>query len=561
MQKINTSQEIMGADMLEHLGLVMATIDKLGIIEQIDKILPLGKTAKTSMGQRAAAMIMNGLGFVDDRLYLFPKFLENKPLSRLFGSEVLASDFNDDALGRFLDAVHEYGETKLYSEIALPIGLKHNLLRKSAHFDTTSISVYGEYDNDGELLSGQFKLESRDRLELSKKVKPEYGYAKNKRVDLKQMTLLMATTGASGFPIWMESHSGNASDKKTLEEASQRMQKFCKELESSPKFLYVGDSAMYASCVKQGKDLLWLSRVPENMNLSKELLSKTDVEWVNLDNGYKIYILKKEYGEVEQRWAMVYSEQAYNREIITLEKNIDKENKEVTKLLWHISNDEYGCEKDVELQIKKISKKLKYHEISYTIQDVMKHENKGRPKKGEEGKKCGVSVETALVRNEVIIEEIRLTKGRFILATNQLDSEALADKEILSTYKEQSGTESGFKFIKDDTFELDSIFLKKPGRISALMMVMTLCLMVYSYAQYFLREELLKQNETIKSQSNRDTNKPTMKWVYRLFQGVCVLNLKIGEEKQEVVLNLNEELKRIVTYFGECACGIYGING
>jgi transposase len=336
MDKINIGQDIIGADMLDHLGLVMATIDKLGIINQIDKKLPLGKTAKTSMGQRAAAMIMNGLGFIDDRLYLFPKFLENKPVSRLFGCGVSASDFNDDALGRFLDAVHEYGETKLYSEIALPIGLKYNLLRKSAHFDTTSISLYGEYDDCGELECGIAKIESDDRLELSSKAKPEFGHAKNKRVDLKQMTLLLATTGASGFPVWMESHSGSASDKKTLEEASQRMQKFCKLLESAPTFLYVGDSAMYANCVKHGKDLLWLSRVPESMNISKELLHQNDIEWVDLSNGYKIHTLEKEYGEVKQRWALIYSEQAYSREIITLDKNIDKEYKEITKLLWHM---------------------------------------------------------------------------------------------------------------------------------------------------------------------------------------------------------------------------------
>jgi hypothetical protein len=74
---------------------------------------------------------------MDDRLYMFPKFLENKPVSRLFGSSVTANDFNDDALGRFLDAVHAYGENKLFSEIAFPITLKYKLLSRTAHLDTT----------------------------------------------------------------------------------------------------------------------------------------------------------------------------------------------------------------------------------------------------------------------------------------------------------------------------------------------------------------------------------------------------------------------------------------
>ena len=115
MVKINSTQEIIGTDVLDHLGLVAATIDQLGIAKQIDKLLPMTNGAKTTMGQRATAMILNGLGFIDDRLYMFPKFLENKPVAKLFGKDVMASDFNDDALGRFLDAVHTYGETKLYS--------------------------------------------------------------------------------------------------------------------------------------------------------------------------------------------------------------------------------------------------------------------------------------------------------------------------------------------------------------------------------------------------------------------------------------------------------------
>ena len=95
--------DIQGTDVLDHLGLVVATIDKLGIVKKIDQRLPMTKGAKTTYGQRAMAMILNGLGFMDDRLYLFPKFLENKPVARLFSKNLCATDFNDDALGRFLD--------------------------------------------------------------------------------------------------------------------------------------------------------------------------------------------------------------------------------------------------------------------------------------------------------------------------------------------------------------------------------------------------------------------------------------------------------------------------
>src|SRR3990167_591038 len=94
------SKEQINGKVLDHLGIVAATIEKLGLIEKIDNKLPVSaqKGSKASMGQRVAAMILNGLGFIDDRLYMFPDFLANKPVERLFGNVVRAEHFNDDAL-------------------------------------------------------------------------------------------------------------------------------------------------------------------------------------------------------------------------------------------------------------------------------------------------------------------------------------------------------------------------------------------------------------------------------------------------------------------------------
>ncbi len=49
-----TDENISGK-VLDHLGLVAVTIEKLGLIEKIDKRLPL-KNSKITMGQRVAAM-------------------------------------------------------------------------------------------------------------------------------------------------------------------------------------------------------------------------------------------------------------------------------------------------------------------------------------------------------------------------------------------------------------------------------------------------------------------------------------------------------------------------
>ena len=563
---------------VEHLGLVASTINKLGLTQRIDKLIPLKGNIKTTVGQRVFAFILNGLGFIDTRMYLFPEFLKNKPVDLLLGTDGLTADlFNDDSLGRCLDKIHEYGTTKLFAELALPIALEFGIGLNKANFDTTSISLYGNYDIDGikesEVIeldkSNKSKTEENTVVEKNIKVKrkiglkgnatPEYGHAKNKRFDLKQMTLLMATNGSNGIPLWMESHSGNASDQKTLEEAAQRMQSFCKELENAQSMMFVGDSAMYANCVKKGSNLLWISRVPERINLAKSLLNKENINWIELGNGYKMYVELVEYRDVKQRWALIYSQQAYDKELETLNKNITKEFNELNILLKHLKHTEYGCIKDANKEVDKINKGLKYHTINSTVSIVYKFDGKGRPNKDQTPIGQAYKITSTIEQNIKEIEIIKSHKGKFIIATNQLDVTVLPDNMLLSTYKEQSGTEKGFKFIKDNSFEIDSVFLKKPERIDALLMIMVLCLMVYSYAQFFLYKELDKNNETILSQVYKPTNRPSMKWIYKLLDGVVIVNIVINNKLRHVILNLSDTLRKVIRCFGDNACKIYGV--
>lgn len=544
------SAEQISGKALDHLGLVAATIEKIGLIKKIDKLLPLSKEkgAKTTIGQRVAAMILNGLGFIDDRLYMFPDFLSNKPVDRLLGEGLHAEDFNDDALGRGLDKIYGYGCTTLFSQLAFEIGIEQKLLGRSVHIDTSTLSLEGDYEEEAE--------------EEVFTAQPKHGYSKDHRADLKQMVINLATTGAAGFPVWMEAHSGNASDKKILYECAKKMQSFCKQLKEAPSFLYVADSAIYESCLKEAGELIWLSRVPGNHKVAKEMLRQEEENfcWRELEEGYKICVIETKYRSVPQRWGIIYSKQAFDQETTTLNKRISREYEETKKALWHLSHKSFGCTKDARKAAHEFSQTLAYHKIDFSVNETMQHEGRGRPSKGAQPSLRGYQVTGEIIQDEAKIGPLRNEKGRFILATNQLDRDILPDAALLSTYKEQSKTESGFRFLKDDTFEVSSIFLKKPERIAALMMVMTLCLMVYAFAQYGFRRALQAANDTIPNQLKKATDKPTMKWVYRLFQGVQVLTIQLGRKIQEIVINLNETTRKIIGYFGRKALQIYGLE-
>jgi transposase len=68
----------------------------------------------------------------------------------------------------------------------------------------------------------------------------------------------------------------------------------------------------------------------------------------------------------------------------------------------------------------------------------------------------------------------------FLLATNALDHQAPSPEEVLEAYKGQQHAERGFRFLKDPQFLASSLSLKKPERLMALLMLLTVCLLVYA---------------------------------------------------------------------------------
>ena len=110
--------------------------------------------------------------------------------------------------------------------------------------------------------------------------------------------------------------------------------------------------------------------------------------------------------------------------------------------------------------------------------------------------------------NPAVLAEERRILGRFVLATNDLE---LSADELLANYKGQGAVERGFRFLKDKSFRVAEVFLKKTSRIQALAMVMVLCLFIYALTEFQLRRELERTGETVTSQTKKQTQRPTLK--------------------------------------------------
>jgi len=137
--------------------------------------------------------------------------------------------------------------------------------------------------------------------------------------------------------------------------------------------------------------------------------------------------------------------------------------------------------------------------------------------------------------------------GRFVLATNDL---ALDPDRLLANYKNKAQVERGFRFLKDNSFRVSEIFLKKNTRIEALAMIITLSLFIYSLTEFRVRKALKERNETVPNPEPRPTQKPTLKRIFFLFRAVEVQVYSWGDDSQKMILGLNDLLNRILGLLG-----------
>ncbi len=549
--KQNNKIETIQVETLDHLGIVAGLVDKLKLVEKIDAKIPISKAhgAIVTHGQSVKAMIINGLGFTQNPIYLSPTFFEGKDVSALIGEGIEAQHLNDDVHGRSLDAIYEYGTTSLLAELAHEISQEFIPVtsRQNGHLDTSSLKLCGDYDVE------HLYPDDANRPPL-----PRHGHSKDHRPDLKQLVISLTTSGPAHLPIWYEGLDGNSSDKANFHETLARIKSFREQLENAPEFLWVCDSALYTQNKLQQSGLLWLTRAPESLTLVKQLVQTEEKAyvWQDLQDGYKGVLIGQNDRGLKQHWLLVHSVQAQKRESITLNKRIEKALKEAKKSASQLSRQAFGCEKDALRTARTLENKLSFHQMNYQITKVFKYKGRGRPKSTDEQVFSHYKLEAEF---EACLDKIRPQRnklGRFILATNDLDNPDMDADNMLSTYKEQQGVERGFAFIKDPLFHLNGIFLKKPERIDALMMVMTLCLMVYNAGQYQVRKELEMQQESILSQVGKPTKRPTLRWIFQKMSGIHRVHIP---GQNSCISGLSEEKVKIIRLFGPEVCKVYNL--
>jgi len=544
------AEETYSTQRLDHLGIVAGVCQQIGLVEQIDT--HVGATErKVSVGEAVQAMVLNALGFVESALYLTPEFFDNKPVDLLIREGLTAEDLNDDSLGRALDMLYKADITQVFFRVAFHALGVFEIEHDFVHLDNTTFSLKGDYS-----------IPSED----PRAVRIVHGYSRDHRPDLKQLVVSLICSYQSSIPVWLQALDGNRADKESFPRIIQAYVSQMQESDPSQLPYFIADSALYSEKNINILSLVkWITRIPGTLNEVKELYRSITPEQMQESSleGYSYLEVGNYYGGFRQRWLVVFSKAAYKRESATFRKRLVEKRTQAKKSLKQLSQQEFPTQEAAKIAVRALESQWKFHQVTTVqLEKVFRYKGPGRPRKGEKPEHVGWRVVGEVVDREEAIAEALKSKGKFILGSNELDEEQLPAQMMLTAYKGQAASvERGFRFLKDPIFFASGLFLEKPERIMALLMVMGLSLLIYALAERWLRTELAQRDESIPNQVGKPTQRPTIRRIFQVFRGIDILLIHNPMGIQRQVLNLKPIHLRVLDLLGPEVKKYYILDG
>ena len=511
------------------LPLVAALIRDLGLVELLDRLLEWDPMrCRLSPGLRIAALIVNMLGG-HRPLYRVGEFYEQTVPEVLFGPQVHAGQFTDDALARALDKLAAAGPKAVYGALALRVCLDEGLDEHSVHFDTTSRSLYGEYpgmDPEG--------------LQLVR------GYSKDGHPELRQMILALMTD-RQGIPIWGEVRDGNSADANANADAIDQI---CAALQPADlaRVLYVADSALVSGDNLRrmaDRDLRFVSRLPERYSVARMVKEAALAQgsWQEIGriaaeprDGSSQYRTCEQSGEIDghrHRLVVVHSTHLQARKTHTFAKELEREREAIAKELTALGKQRFTCEADAETAAGTLLLRRKdaWHPLRLQVIATLRElprARRGRPRADDPVRQVHEFVVQGQI-GEPDPERVRVglhCRGCFVLITSE-SADSYPAERLLNEYRGQQAVEQRFRFLKDPLF-VEALYLHTPARIEALGYVMIMACLVFSILERRARRTLEQRNQTILLPGKRRSSRPTAGMLLDICQAVCVARIAYG---------------------------------
>jgi transposase len=522
------------------------------LLEQHVHEKALGRPPKISHAHALSLMVANVLTSREP-LYGVPEWIgKHVPEHFRLNTGQQASLMNDDRIGRALDRLYEVDPAALMTSVVVKTVEEFNIDLSRIHNDTTTVTLSGAYE-------GQ-----KDKEELKRPPMITFGYNKDHRPDLKQLVLSLTISADGAVPVHFKTYDGNTTDDKTYIETWNSV----REIAGTSSFLFVADSKL---CSREnmghiaghgGTFVTVLPRSRQEDDVFRKRCQEGRIAWeevrrdVNPRGKTKpdlVYDAHEPDEVTDEGYRIIWYRSSVKRALD--EKRRAKRISRAKMRIEHLE-ERTGAHRfrTVETAQKAADKVLQEEGaqpwLRVVVQEVtaddFKQETPGRP--GKDTKYRKVKIPVILFDAEELSDAIiadSLCDGLFAMVTNEKrdDMDPLA---ILDAYKYQPFLEKRNEQLKT-VLSVAPIYLKKPERVAALLLVYFLAVLVFALIE---REARLSMKERdIESiplyPENRACKAPTSDGILSAFLGLR--RSQLFDQSGAIVRTFHDPLPKVAS--------------
>lgn len=447
------------AQLRRHLGalpVLYALLEVLQVRKIINRHCPTA--AQVDHGTVALVLILNRL-MAPRPLYQIADWVAQTVLVRVLG--ISASKFNDDRLGRTLDAIREHARD-IWQDIVHHALLHFDIDLSIIFYDLTAFVVHGAY---------------------SESDYAKFGFAHNTPMDKRKIKAGVNASADGNIPTEYEMWAGNTADLATVQENMDRLYHLLKRRGwSINETIIVGDRANLndeLAVAYKDHGLHYLAGLQAHKKVHRELLERYPTQQ------FYLHPLDQEYWGICCPVVFEHAgRQVIHRGLVVLSGPMRTAHRQArAKKLWALNQALWEV-------------RAKIGSPRYRTVACVQRRADTQLKRSPVGKFMWARAyadEEGQVHLRWRLDRYALWKadqrdGRYLLVTNDW---SLSPGQMLALYRQKDGVEKRFTVSKSD-LKVSPVYLHKDERIEAMLLINMLALLAYSLLERQARQNGLQ---------------------------------------------------------------------
>ncbi len=531
---------------VDDLPLLLEQQKRMGVQPLLDKHFPThGNWQGLSLGWVASIWLGHILSQADHRLSYVQPWAEKRlsTLSICTGQSVRALDLSDDRLEAVLGYLSEDEPWHRFEEeLGGHLVRVYDLKAERVRLDPTTASGYCGVSEDGLF---------------------QWGHSKNKRPDLAQVKIMLATLDPLALPVASEVLSGEKADDPLYVPAIKRV----RETLLRNGLLYIGDCKMAAIATRgeleAGGDY-YLCPLPATQLATGELLSYLQPVWSGIQQlteveydyangetkkiavGYEISIPRSiNIDGVEVTWSERQLVVKSLAAAVAGSKSLQTRLEKAQTALEELGQSRRGKKRLIQLgdwqeAAEGICRRYRVQGLLHLDYQVTTRERQLRPYRDRPARVVvESSVELSVTLDEAALEHQKSMLGWRVYVTNQPPQE-LSLRSAVVAYREEYLIERGFGRFKGFPLSLTPIYLQRDDYVKGLIRLLSIGLRVLTLLEFQVRRGLAGQQEKLSGlypgNPKRATARPTAE---QLLAAFCDITLLLIDKSNPTYVHLS----------------------